>query len=193
MKTTAIILIFIFILPCYAFCESQEDILTKIEAKMMQNDFHGAQDILKSSIIRKDRSLFLTIQDEIDSISSYSEKCADFFSSAKTPGEEAQAIASYELLVKAYDFIPKNLHFSEKYIGFINSSVEQAKQFVNKKCGDDYGQIRVGMKLSRIQKCVGEFSLRGQVKGKYGVVDHYTRLDTYLFVKNGKVVAWGDY
>lgn len=63
---------------------------------------------------------------------------------------------------------------------------------LQKECGKDYGEIRVGMKLARVQRCVGEFFLSGQRSSKYGTVDYYTRGDAYLFVKKGKVVAWGN-
>lgn len=68
------------------------------------------------------------------------------------------------------------------------AEIEAALQ---KECGDEYDQIRIGMKLTRVQQCVGEFYLRGQVKTKNGVVDHYTRDGAYLYVKDGNVVAWG--
>lgn len=69
---------------------------------------------------------------------------------------------------------------------------EIEQETLQRECEKDFGQIRVGMKLERVQKCVAEFFLRGQVKTKDGVVDHYTRGDSWLYVKKGKVVAWGD-
>lgn len=66
-----------------------------------------------------------------------------------------------------------------------------AEKTLRRECSKDYGQLRVGMKLDRVQKCVAEFSLKGQIKTKDGVVDHYTRGDSWLYVKKGKVVAWG--
>lgn len=71
----------------------------------------------------------------------------------------------------------------------VEQEIEEAAR--QKECGDDYDQIRIGMQLSRIQQCVGEFFLRGQVETKYGIVDHYTRGATFLYVKDGNVVAWG--
>ncbi|WP_173201852.1 hypothetical protein [Geobacter sp. SVR] len=62
---------------------------------------------------------------------------------------------------------------------------------VQKACGKDYGQIRVGMTLAQVQKCVGEFFIHGQASWKGSVVDYYTRGGTYLYIKNGRVVAWG--
>lgn len=191
-KIVSLVLVFSLLLPSYAICGSNEDVLAKIEERMMARDYKSAKEILQSSPICEDRELYISIMDEVDAITDYAEKCSNFFALAATPGEENNAIANYELLVKAYDFLPDNLHFSEKYIGFINSAFQDAEKYVQKECGNDYGQIRAGMKLSRVQKCVGEFFLHGQVKGKYGLVDYYTRGDTYLYVKNGRVVAWGE-
>lgn len=69
---------------------------------------------------------------------------------------------------------------------------EVEEEALQKQCGNDYKNLKVGMKLARVQKCVAEFFLRGQVRTKNGVVDHYTRGSAYLYVKNGKVVAWGN-
>lgn len=69
---------------------------------------------------------------------------------------------------------------------------EAEEEALQKQCGNDYKNLRVGMKLDRVQKCVAEFFLRGQMKTKKGVVDHYSRGGTYLYVKNGRVVAWGE-
>lgn len=73
----------------------------------------------------------------------------------------------------------------------IDAQNEAHEEALQKQCGNDYKNLRVGMKLDRVQKCVAEFFLRGQVKTKNGVVDHYTRGDSYIYVKKGKVVAWG--
>lgn len=69
---------------------------------------------------------------------------------------------------------------------------EAMNKALQKECGKDYGQIRVGMKLSRVQKCNGEFYLHGQVQWKGRTVDYYTRGEAFLYIKNGKVVAWGE-
>lgn len=84
--------------------------------------------------------------------------------------------------------IRKNVEAEQAAINAQNEANEEALQ---KQCGNDYKNLRVGMKLDRVQKCVAEFFLRGQVKTKNGVVDHYTRGDSYIYVKKGKVVAWG--
>jgi hypothetical protein len=60
-------------------------------------------------------------------------------------------------------------------------------------CGKDYGEIRVGMTLSRVTQCVGEFDLSGQVKKNGVTLSKYYRDRTYLYVKNGKIVAWDRY
>lgn len=84
--------------------------------------------------------------------------------------------------------IRKNVEAEQAVIEAQNEADEEARQ---KQCGNDYKNLRVGMTLDRVQKCVAEFFLRGQVKTKNGVVDHYTRGDSYIYVKKGRVVAWG--
>ena len=75
---------------------------------------------------------------------------------------------------------------------------EAAEAEKQKSCGDDYMKIRVGMKVSQVQKCYGEFHLQGQVKTKDGVVSEYRRGNgyvegsEYLYIKDGRVVAWGE-
>lgn len=84
--------------------------------------------------------------------------------------------------------IRKNVEAEQAVTDAQNEADEEERQ---KQCGTDYKNLRVGMKLDRVQKCVAEFFLRGQVKTKNGVVDHYTRGDSYIYVKKGRVVAWG--
>lgn len=74
----------------------------------------------------------------------------------------------------------------------IDAQNEADDEALQKQCGNDYKNLRVGMKLDQVQKCVAEFFLRGQVETKNGVFDHYTRGDSYLYVKKGRVVAWGE-
>lgn len=61
-----------------------------------------------------------------------------------------------------------------------------------KLCGNDYNQIRVGMKLDRVMKCSGEFYLQGQTTKNGIIYDYYTRGDSWLYISKGRVVAWGD-
>lgn len=100
------------------------------------------------------------------------------------------AIVAYAPMIQSCNNLPDEIPFSEKLVNAINGSIDQAEKFIAKECGKDYGQIRVGMTLSRAQKCVGEFFLHGQIEGKHGTVDYYTRGDIRLYVKKGKVVAW---
>ncbi len=74
----------------------------------------------------------------------------------------------------------------------IDAQYEAEEEALQKQCGSDYKNLKIGMKIDRVQKCVAEFFLRGQVKTKNGVVDHYSRDGKHLYVKNGRVVAWGN-
>ena len=62
-----------------------------------------------------------------------------------------------------------------------------------KVCGDDLGEIRVGMKLSRVEQCFGKFFLVGQFKANKDIYFKYRRGDTYLHVRDGRVIAWNSY
>lgn len=192
MKVIILCLCFLIFLPQISRANDYADVFVKIEEKLMARDFTSAKSILDSSSIRQDRQLYRSVVDEIGAISDFSDKCQDFFSLASKPGEEMNAIANYAPLVNAYNSLPDKLHFSERYVGFINSAIHKAEQYVQNECGKDYGQIRAGMKLSRVQKCNGEFYLHGQVQWKGRTVDYYTRGDAFLYIKNGRVVAWGE-
>jgi len=122
---------------------------------------------------------------------------------ARGKGPSPATKAAYEKAVadqKAKQELQRQKHLEEQE-QFRKFEAEQAaieeqyeadQQALQKECGGDYGQIRVGMTLTRVQKCVAEFFLRGQIKTKNGVVDHYTRGNSWMYVKKGKVVAWGD-
>lgn len=116
-----------------------------------------------------------------------------FYTYLNQDRDVSAAIAAYAPMMQSYNSLPEEIPFSDKFVKTINDSIDQAEKFIEKECGQDYGQIRVGMKLSRVQKCVGEYFLRGQTKSRFGTVDEYGRGDTYVFVKGGKVVAWGNY
>lgn len=198
MRKLALILSFLMLLPLQAL--GDDDTITKIEAKIGNakgfiGDFEGALEVLESSPIRDDRELYNALSNEINRVKDYFERNNVFYKLAVVKGEEANAIANYQSLIQAYNDMPKEYHFSDKFSRGIATGVEWsmdwAEQFVKKECGEDYLNIRVGMKLSKVQKCVGEFYLRGQMNTKAGVVDHYTRGDSYLYVKKGRVVAWG--
>lgn len=122
----------------------------------------------------------------------YFDQYLAFVDFASTKGDEGMAIESYKNLIDLYNWIPKQLS-SEKIVNLINTTMEKSNQFYVTQCGADYNQIKVGMAFSRIKKCVGEFKLQGQVERKEGTFDYYKRGRDYLYVKNGTVVAWGEY
>lgn len=64
-------------------------------------------------------------------------------------------------------------------------------------CGAEYGQVQVGMRVSRAQQCVAPFKLVGQMHRADGVlVDSYQHCRgyrcTYLTVIDGTVAAWSN-
>lgn len=66
------------------------------------------------------------------------------------------------------------------------------KQALRKaECGADYQTIQIGMQISRAQKCVAPFKLKGQINRADGVVSTYVAGSTYAHVMDGKIVSWG--
>lgn len=61
---------------------------------------------------------------------------------------------------------------------------------MQKLCGADYKQVRVGMTFARVQQCVGEFELVSQISRADGVVSTYRRRNGHVYVMDGKVIAW---
>lgn len=61
-----------------------------------------------------------------------------------------------------------------------------------KECGADFGRIQLGMLFPRVEKCVGEFTLRGQTQLNGGVVEQYSRGNMFVYIKDGKVVSWSE-
>ena len=181
MIKTMLILLLILLVPCYAICGGSTD-LTKVEEKILARDLEGAKQLSTGL----ERSLAYESEDVVD----YLEKYFVFAELAADKNEAANAIANYGHLVQAFGKLPDDLHFSASFVKLLNDTLKRADAFIEKECGRDYMDIRVGMTLSRVQKCVGEFFLKGQLTTKSGVVDHYTRGGAYLYVKNGKVVAW---
>lgn len=64
---------------------------------------------------------------------------------------------------------------------------------LKKECGDDYKKVHVGMPFSRVQKCIGTFTLTGQLNREDGVVSTYENKKGYVHVMEGVVVSWGLY
>lgn len=197
MKKWTIIaaLFFCFVLPpFYAFCDVDEaSILAKVEARILVSDYEGADRELKSDDFNDIRR-FNSLSDEVERVIDYCKAYSNFNKLASSKGKEADAIASYENLIKVYNALPENLRFSDNFINQLETSFTNAQKYITKQCGNEYRKIRVGMSLSRVQKCYGgELFLRGQVHTKFGTVSEYGRGNVYLYIKNGKVAAWGAY
>jgi len=158
--------------------------LSQVEGKIISRDLEGARQLS----VGLERSL----KDEAEDVIDYYEKYFAFANLAVVKSEATNAIAYYQYLVQAFGKLPDELHFSADFVKLINDTLKRADNFVDRECGKDYMNIRVGMQLPRVQKCVGEFFLRGQAKRKEGIVDYYTSGGAYLYVKNGRVVAWGN-
>lgn len=61
-----------------------------------------------------------------------------------------------------------------------------------KRCGKDYGQVRVGMTLQRAAECSGDFSLVHQVQQPDGTLSTFRDGRVFIHVKAGRVVAWSN-
>lgn len=159
----------------------------EIEEKLLSRDIEAAKAIVEkyewNAPLRHESELVIDCVENI----------LWFYKYLNQDHDVSAAIAAYAPMMQSYNNLPDEIPFSDKFVKTINTSIDQAEKFIEKECGQDYGQIRMGMKLSRVQKCVGEYFLRGQTKNRFGIVDEYGRGDTYLFVKDGKVVAWGNY
>ncbi|MDD2853852.1 MAG: hypothetical protein PHY09_18345 [Desulfuromonadaceae bacterium] len=207
MNKLVLILSFLMLLPFQAFGDDTvtNDTIAKIEAQMdaafdkgdIKAGFNAGKEALKSSQMWKfDEKLYRTLADEIEKYEKYWERLVILDGLTKVKGKEAEAIAYYPYLIQAYNDLPDKYHFSERFTrglkGGADRSIEWAEKFVKKECGDDYQKIRVGMKISQVQKCVAEYFLHGQMKLGQDVVDHYKRGAAYLYVQNGTVTAWGE-
>lgn len=63
-----------------------------------------------------------------------------------------------------------------------------------KECGTDFGRPRVGMTITRAQRCVGDFKLQGELDAPGGgVVQTYVAGHTVLHVAGGTIKAWNRY
>jgi len=96
--------------------------------------------------------------------------------------EKKRAAAAAAAKKKHQDFMKRAEQEEKERDAYIAS--------LQKECGDDYKNIKVGMTLDRANKCYGEFFQRGQVQTKYGIVSRYSRGGVHLFVKNGQILAW---
>lgn len=58
------------------------------------------------------------------------------------------------------------------------------------KCGKDFGQLRVGMTLERIDQCYEEPAYITDTVGKGGVVETYRGTFYFIYVQNGRVIGY---
>lgn len=160
--------------------------LAKIETALMARNIESARHELKKG------SFGWEAKDDVERVIECVNKILEFYTYMNQKKDTQAAIALYAPAIQACNAIPDPIPFSDKLANAINTSLDGAEKFINKECGKDYGQIRVGMSLKQVNKCYGEIFLHGQAKWKGGSVDYYTRGNTYIYAKNGKVVAWGE-
>ena len=77
------------------------------------------------------------------------------------------------------------------------ASAEAARKIkeetLKSECGNDYKVVRVGMKFSRVKKCVGNFNLTSQVNRSDGIISTYENKYGFVHVMDNLVVSWGLY
>jgi hypothetical protein len=64
---------------------------------------------------------------------------------------------------------------------------EEAAQ--KRKCGKDYGVLRIGMSIDRLQDCMGAVYVTKTVR-KDGVIETYRTMFDLVNVKDGKVISY---
>jgi len=168
------------------FSYASEVDISGIEEKLLVRDIKGAQNILNKSRWNA------PLHDEAELTINCIKNTLIFYTYLNQNKDVKSAISAYVPMIGSCNELPQESSFSQKFVTALNSAIDGADKFIAKECGNDYDKIRIGMKLDRVQKCVAEYFLRGQVKTKNGVVDHYARGDSWMYVKKGKVVAWGD-
>lgn len=60
---------------------------------------------------------------------------------------------------------------------------------LKRKCGKDYGAIRIGMSIKRLEDCTGAVFLTRTV-GKNGTVETYRTTFDWVNVQNGKIISY---
>lgn len=70
---------------------------------------------------------------------------------------------------------------------------EEQEARAKKICGADYDNIKVGMSLKRVNDCVGQTTLTGQIQKDGVTISSYRVNNIYLHVKDSRVAAWGKY
>jgi len=163
--------------------------LEKIETKLLANDISAAEEIVKANFLSDDWML----RSDVNQVINFFSVLYKFRALVDNPKQSTEAVKAYASVVMAYDRLPKEIPFSQYLAGFIEGSLQKSEAFITKECGTDYKKLRLGMKLSRAQKCVADFELVGETKLNGSTVSTYYRANTYLYVKNGEIVSWNSY
>lgn len=61
------------------------------------------------------------------------------------------------------------------------------------KCGDDYKNPKIGMRIDRVRVCVTQVKLKGQLNRTDGVVSTFVGGNAYFHVMEGRIISWGKY
>lgn len=61
---------------------------------------------------------------------------------------------------------------------------------MKRKCGKDFGQLRVGMTMDRFEECNGAASYVTDTVGRGGVVETWRSTFYWIHVQNGRVVSY---
>lgn len=59
-----------------------------------------------------------------------------------------------------------------------------------KACGKDYGELRVGMSIKRVEQCLEALSLETETVTAGGVITHYSSTFYLISARNGKVTSY---
>ena len=211
MKTVIALILFLF-LPFQAIC-SEESPLAAIEEKILADDLDGAIRLFNSGpfILTIGYSEHQRLQAEVLPVIRYFREVVKYQDEAKVPAQEKQTIISAQYVINARNDIPKDHHFSQALKDKIrnsnqenfdiylaaqakvdaeNSIAEQEEARAKKICGNDFDNIKVGMSLKRVNDCVGETTLTGQIQKDGVTISTYRVNSIYLHVKDGLVAAW---
>lgn len=185
MRFLVIFLMFLVFMPVSKASTEEIDI-AGVEENLLKKDIESAKALVEKT------GWNTPLRSEVKDVINCVENLLWFYTYSNQQKDVNKAIAAYPAVMQSYNELPAEIPFSEKFVKNLNDAINGAKKFINKECGKDYSKIRVGMKLERVQKCVGEFYLQGQTEKKGAVYDYYTRGDSWLYVKKGRIVAWGD-
>lgn len=59
-----------------------------------------------------------------------------------------------------------------------------------KACGKDYGELRVGMTIKRVEQCLEALSYETEKVGQGGKVEIYSSTFYWIQARNGKVISY---